>query len=121
MYAAILSANPTLIEPIQEVFINTPQPMMGAATRVIQGRRGQILDMSSEGDLSIIKSKAPVAELFGFSGDIRSATEGRAMWSTEFAGFERVPQNLVSEIIREIRQRKGLKAEVPRASDYLPK
>ncbi|MHC1573220.1 MAG: elongation factor EF-2 [Candidatus Syntropharchaeales archaeon] len=121
MYAAILSANPTLIEPIQEVYISTPQQMMGAATRVIQGRRGQILDMSSEGDLSIIKSKAPVAELFGFSGDIRSATEGRAMWSTEFAGFERVPQNLVADIIKEIRKRKGLKAEVPRASDYLPK
>ncbi|MCW7076362.1 MAG: elongation factor EF-2 [Candidatus Syntrophoarchaeum sp.] len=121
MYAAILSANPTLIEPIQEVYISTPQQMMGAATRVIQGRRGQILDMSSEGDLSIIKSKAPVAELFGFSGDIRSATEGRALWSTEFAGFERVPQNLVADIIKEIRKRKGLKAEVPRASDYLPK
>ncbi len=121
MYAALLSAKPTLIEPLQEVYISTPQQMMGSATRVIQGRRGQILDMSSEGDLSVIKSSAPVAELFGFSGDIRSATEGRAMWSTEFAGFERVPQNLVSGIIREIRQRKGLKAEVPKATDYASK
>ncbi|HDM36217.1 MAG TPA: elongation factor EF-2, partial [Candidatus Syntrophoarchaeum butanivorans] len=121
LYAAILSANPTLIEPMQEVFINTPQAMMGSATRVIQGRRGQILDISSEGDLTMIKAKAPVAELFGFAGDIRSATEGRALWSTEFAGFERVPQNLVPEIIRAIRQRKGLKPEPPKASDYLPR
>ncbi|MCZ7402173.1 MAG: elongation factor EF-2, partial [Candidatus Methanoperedens sp.] len=78
--AAMLMAGATLLEPFQKVFIQVPQDQMGGAMREMQGRRGQILDMKTEGDLTIIESKAPVAQLFGFSGDIRSATEGRAMW-----------------------------------------
>ena len=92
---------------------------MGGAAKEIQGRRGIILDMKSEGDLTIIESRAPVAELFGFAGDIRSATEGRAMWSTEFNGFETVPGSLAPEIVAKIRERKGLKKELPKASDFL--
>jgi elongation factor 2 len=92
---------------------------MGGATKEIQGRRGIIMDMHSEGDTTIIEAKAPVAALFGFAGDIRSATEGRAMWSTEFAGFEPLPANLLNEIVGSIRQRKGLKKEIPQASDFL--
>ncbi len=69
--------------------------------------------------MTIIESKAPVAELFGFAGDIRSATEGRAMWSTEFAGFETLPNSLLKEIVTQIRQRKGLKLEIPKPSDFI--
>ena len=87
--------------------------------REMQGRRGSILDMQSEGDMTIIESKAPVAQLFGFSGDIRSATEGRAMWSTEFVGFEPIPGNMLNEIVMAIRQRKGLKLELPKPSDFI--
>ena len=75
--------------------------------------------MSQEGDMTLIESKAPVAELFGFAGDIRSATEGRALWSTEFAGFEILPAGLLKEIVMQIRQRKGLKAELPKPSDFI--
>ena len=117
--AAMLMAGATLLEPFQKVFIQVPQDQMGGAMREMQGRRGQILDMKSEGDLTIIESKAPVAQLFGFSGDIRSATEGRAMWSTEFMGFEPIPNNMLTEIVTAIRQRKGLKLELPKASDFL--
>jgi elongation factor 2 len=117
--AAMLMAGATLLEPFQKVFIQVPQDQMGGAMREMQGRRGQILDMKTEGDLTIIETKAPVAQLFGFSGDIRSATEGRAMWSTEFLGFEPIPANMLTEIVTGIRQRKGLKLELPKASDFL--
>jgi elongation factor 2 len=75
--------------------------------------------MNSEGDTITVVGKAPVAELFGFAGDIRSATEGRAMWSTEFAGFELVPQGMVKEVVTAIRKRKGLKEQMPTPADYL--
>lgn len=117
--AAMLMAEDSLLEPYQKVFIQVPQNNMGGATKEIQGRRGSIIDMQSEGDLTIIESRAPVAELFGFAGDIRSATEGRAMWSTEFGGFETVPSNLAVEVVAKIRERKGLKKELPKASDFL--
>ncbi|MDY9923688.1 elongation factor EF-2 [Methanobacterium sp.] len=117
VYGAIMMAEPALLEPIQKVFINTPQDYMGSATREIQNRRGQIIDMSQEGDMSTVESTVPVAEMFGFAGDIRSATEGRCLWSTESAGFERLPRELQNTIIREIRQRKGL-SDQPYGPDH---
>jgi elongation factor 2 len=117
--AGMLMANDSLLEPMQNIQITVPQDHMGSATGQIQGRRGQVYDMQSEGDTITIIGKAPVAELFGFAGDVRSATEGRAMWSTEFAGFETVPQNTLNDVVREIRKRKGLKEQIPRPDDYL--
>ena len=117
--AGMLMAGDTLLEPIQRLQITVPQEYMGAATAQIQGRRGQVQNMDSEGDTITVIGNAPVAELFGFSGDVRSATEGRAMWSTEFAGFEIVPTNLLNEVVRAIRRRKGLKDQIPRPDDYL--
>ena len=119
IYGSMMLADPTLLEPMQKVFINTPQDYMGSCTREIQNRRGQIVDMKQEGDMVDIESKVPVAEMFGFAGDIRSAAEGRCLWSTEMAGFERLPRELQSQIIREIRQRKGLSDEPYPASHYL--
>lgn len=75
--------------------------------------------MTQEGDVTDIESKAPVAELFGFAGDLRSATEGRALWSTEFVGFEPLPRNLLPEIVKQIRTRKGLKPGIPKPSDFV--
>jgi elongation factor 2 len=108
VYGAIMMAQPTLLEPVQKVFINVPQDYMGSSTREIQNRRGQIIDMAQEGDMVTVESKVPVAEMFGFAGDIRSAAEGRCLWSTENSGFERLPNELQKTIIREIRDRKGL-------------
>nr|WP_320162477.1 elongation factor EF-2 [uncultured Methanoregula sp.] len=115
----LLLAGDSLLEPVQKIQITVPMDQMGAATSQIQGRRGQVFDMTSEGDTITVAGKAPVAELFGFAGDIRSATEGRAMWNTEFAGFELVPNNMVKEVVVAIRKRKGLKEQMPTPSDYL--
>jgi elongation factor 2 len=119
MQAGILMAEPVLMEPFQNVYIQVPQDQMGGAMSEIQGRRGVILSMDSQGDLIILKAKMPVAQMFGFAGAIRSATEGRALWSTEFAGFEPLPGSLMLETVKQIRTRKGLKAEMPKPSDYL--
>jgi len=115
----MLVAGDSLLEPVQKIQITVPMDQMGAATSQIQGRRGQVFDMTSEGDTITVVGKAPVAELFGFAGDIRSATEGRAMWNTEFAGFELVPNNMVKDVVLSIRKRKGLKEVLPTPSDYL--
>jgi elongation factor 2 len=119
MQAGILMAEPVLLEPFQNVYIQVPQDQMGGAMSEIQGRRGVILSMESQGDLIVLKAKMPVAQMFGFAGAIRSATEGRALWSTEFAGFEPLPASLMLETVKQIRTRKGLKAEMPKPSDYL--
>ena len=117
--AAILLGKATFLEPVQEVYINIPQNLLGNVTKELQGRRGQILDIKTEGEMVSLQAEAPVAEMIGFAGDIRSATEGRALWSTEFAGFRPIPQNLFGEKVMQVRKRKGLKLEIPRASDLV--
>jgi len=119
IFAAILQAQPTLLEPYQKLFITVPQDMLGNVTREIQGRRGQIIEMRTEGDMVTVIAKAPVKEMFGFAGSIRSATSGKAIWSTEHAGFEQVPQGLLENFILEVRKRKGLKLEIPKAEDFI--
>ncbi|MCS3900478.1 elongation factor EF-2 [Methanococcus voltae] len=108
---AITQAKPVLLEPMQKVYINTPQDYMGDGMKEINNRRGQIVDMEQEGDMSIIKGSVPVAEMFGFAGAIRGATQGRCLWSVEFSGFEKVPTELQPKIVQQIRSRKGLKTE----------
>ncbi len=115
IHSAMMDADATMLEPMQKVYINTPQETMGGASREVQSRRGKIEDMSQQGDLTEINGKAPVAEMFGFAGDLRSATEGRAMWSTEPADFEEVPGNIRKDLIKQIRERKGLKVETPKS------
>ncbi|AAM01894.1 Translation elongation and release factor (GTPase), contains an intein [Methanopyrus kandleri AV19] len=119
IYGGMLLADTHLLEPMQYIYVTVPQDYMGAVTKEIQGRRGTIEEIQQEGDTVIIKGKAPVAEMFGFANDIRSATEGRAIWTTEHAGYERVPEELEEQIIREIRERKGLKPEPPKPEDYI--
>ncbi|MBN1762017.1 MAG: elongation factor EF-2 [Methanomicrobia archaeon] len=119
LLAAILLANATFLEPVQNVYISIPQNLLGNVTREVQGRRGQILDIKTEGDMVTLKAETPVAEMFGFAGDIRSATEGRALWSTEFAGFKPIPPNLFGEKVMDVRKRKGMKAEMPKPSDFV--
>src|SRR5438552_1259490 len=111
IYGAIVQGGRILLEPIQKVFINVPQDFMGSAIGEIQSRRGVIEDITQEGEITVIHARAPVAEMFGFASAIRSATQGRALWSTENAGFEPVPTNLLGEVVRGIRTRKGLAPE----------
>ncbi|HEC76578.1 MAG TPA: elongation factor EF-2 [Thermoplasmatales archaeon] len=118
IYGAMTLAEPILLEPIQKVFISVPHELMGNVTREMTQRRGTILDIKNEGDMSIILAKAPVAEMFGFASAIRSATGGRVLWSTENMGFEPLPDFLQDEITRKIRERKGLKPEPYTADHY---
>jgi elongation factor 2 len=119
IFAAMLQASPALLEPYQKVFISVPQDMLGSVNREIQGRRGQILEMNTEGDMVTIVAKAPVKEMFGFAGDIRSATAGKAIWSTEVSGFELVPSGMFNDFVMEVRKRKGLKLEIPKPEDFI--
>jgi len=118
IYGAMCQAGRILLEPKQKVFIDVPSDIMGSASVQIQQRRGEILDMNQKGPNTKLEAKTPVAEMFGFSGDIRSATGGKALWSTEHAGFEQVPTNMLLEVVKEIRERKGLKAEPFNESHY---
>jgi elongation factor 2 len=118
MYGAMCQAGRVLYEPIQNVFINVPEDMMGNAIREIQQRRGIIEDMKQEGDMTTVQGKCPVAEMFGFAASIRSATSGRALWSTENSGFEEMPREVVDKTVPKIRERKGLKPEPYDASYY---
>ncbi|USS41549.1 elongation factor EF-2 [Thermococcus aggregans] len=120
IHCAMMKAGPVLYEPYQKVIINVPYEYMGAVSREITQRRGQLIDMRQEGEVMIIIAEAPVAEMFGFAGAIRGATSGRALWSTEHAGFKRVPNELAINIIRQIRQRKGLDPNPPTEKDVCP-
>ena len=119
LFGSTLLARDSLFEPMMKLWVQAPHEYMGAITREIQGRRGQIIDMNQEGELINIESKVPVSEMFGFSGEIRSATEGRALWSTEVTGFEMLPESMQNETVIGIRKRKGLKAEIPHADHWL--
>jgi elongation factor 2 len=118
IYGAMCLAGRVLLEPLQKVTVNTPQDVLAGATRELQRRRGEILDMTAVGDLQTIVAKVPVAEMFGFASDIRSATAGKVLWATESMGYEVLPQELQAPVVAEIRQRRGLKPEPYDASYY---
>ncbi len=119
VHRSLIDAQVKLMEPMQDVRIDVPNDHMGAASGEIQGRRGRVDDMYQEGDLMVVEGIAPVEEMIGFSSDIRSATEGRAAWNTENAGFEVMSDSLQRETIMEIRERKGMKLELPQSIDYI--
>ncbi len=117
IYACMLQADPILLEPKQTLFITVPQDFMGAASKELGARRTQINDMKTEGDQTIIIGKAPVKELIGFSAAIRGATQGRAIWTAEYAGYELLPRELQHKTIVDIRKRKGMDPE-PKKAEY---
>ncbi|KYK29547.1 elongation factor EF-2 [Thermoplasmatales archaeon SG8-52-1] len=119
IYGSITVSEPILLEPIQKVFISTPQDLMGDASRELNQRRAVVRDMITEKDMVNIDAKAPVAEMFGFASAIRSATGGRVLWNTENLGFEPLPRQLQTDIVKNIRERKGLKPEPFPASYYM--
>ncbi|MDG6224313.1 MAG: elongation factor EF-2 [Candidatus Thermoplasmatota archaeon] len=118
IYGAMVEAGTSLLEPRVKLFITAPQDLLGPINRELNSRRCTIEDMPMEGDQVTVVSKAPVAELFGFAGAIRGATQGRALWTTEFQGFELIPREMLDSITREIRTRKGLKPDPPTADYY---
>jgi elongation factor 2 len=118
IYGAICNAERVLLEPMQKVYINVLQDLMGDALREMQSRRSVIEEINQEpGGAAVIVAKAPVADMFGFASAIRGATQGRALWSTENAGFVRMPPEIQDKVVAEIRKRKGLNP-VPYDANY---
>ncbi len=113
IYACMLLADPILLEPKQKVTINTPQEYSGNVISLIQGKRGQLLDMQQDGEYANIIVKMPVAEMFGFASELRSATQGKAIPYQEYAGYEPLPKELFKKVVLQIRKRKGEREEIP--------
>jgi elongation factor 2 len=97
-----------MLEPLQIHVIEAPDKFMGAVTKIVGSKRGQMIDIKQEGSLVQIKAKLPVAEMIGWSNDLRSATEGRGTSSLVDQLFEKTPASIQAEVIRKIRSRKGL-------------
>jgi elongation factor 2 len=116
-YACMLSADPVLFEPKQKLTITVAESFMGAVSKELGSRRAQINEMRTEGDTSIIIAKAPVKELIGFSQSIRSATQGRAIWTAEYSGYEMLPREMQKEVIKQVRTRKGMDPE-PKPAEF---
>jgi len=119
IYAGMLKTGVILQEPKMKILIQVPHEYSGAVITLIQGKRGQLLDMQQEEELSTITVKMPVAEMFGFSNELRGATQGRAVWYQEYAGYEPLPKSMLDKVVRQIRERKGEKPEPPSVSYYL--
>jgi len=109
MRMSINSAKPILLEPLQTLLIEGPLEHMGDLTKLIQSKRGQVIDIQQGAGHVTIKTKMPVAEMIGIASDVRSSTEGRGTFSMIDQSFEKIPPNLQSEVVRDIRKRKGLK------------
>ena len=120
IYAGMLTAGVTLLEPKQDFTINIPQEYMSNVITFIQGRRGQVSNITQDREQVSIIAKMPVAEtLKGFSNDLRGLTQGRAIWYTAFAGYERLSPDLQSRVVREIRERKGQNPEPPTPAQFM--
>lgn len=105
---AMKKASPILLEPLQIHVIEMPDKFMGAVTKLVSSKRGQMLNVTQEGSNVEMEAKIPVAEMIGWSSDLRSATEGRGTSALKDQLFERIPAALQDEVIRKIRERKGL-------------
>lgn len=87
-----------------------PGEYMGSVTKLVGGKRGQMLDMKQEEDSAEITAKIPVAEMIGWSNDLRSTTEGKGTSSILDQTFEKIPPAIQDGVIKKIRERKGLEA-----------
>jgi elongation factor 2 len=105
---AMKTAASTILEPLQIHVIEMPDKFMGAITKIVGSKRGQMLDMRQEGVNAEMEAKLPVAEMMGWSSDLRSATEGRGTSSLKDQLFEKIPASIQADVIKKIRDRKGL-------------
>lgn len=108
MYNSMKKGGAAMFEPVQTHMIEAPVDFMGAVTQLVGSKRGVLIDVQQEGNDTVIKAKIPVAEMIGWSNDLRSSTEGRGVSSLMDQEFQKLPGELQIEVIRKIRQRKGL-------------
>jgi elongation factor 2 len=108
---AMIKSKPYILEPKQIIRIDVPAEHMGGASKEISNRRGQILEMKEERGVSIIKTKIPVADMFGFNSALKSATGGTGFFWLIDIVYEPLPKELEERVINQIKQRKGIKEE----------
>ncbi|MFH0701569.1 MAG: elongation factor EF-2 [Candidatus Woesearchaeota archaeon] len=105
---AMMQAGPIMFEPLQVTRIEAPHEYLGEVSKLVTSKRGQLLDVQQEGDQTIVIAKLPVAEMIGWSSDLRSATAGRGVSSLVDQSFERIPYELAEKVRGDIIRRKGL-------------
>ena len=97
---AFLNAKPKLLEPIQELTVKVPEDMVGSVMTDLQSRRSIILGIDSDNQFQILKATVPQSELYGYSTDLRSLTQGKATFSSNFNSFKAVPQNIQETLVK---------------------
>ncbi|MBW6468203.1 MAG: elongation factor G [Coriobacteriia bacterium] len=95
-------ATPKLLEPMMAVEVVTPDEFMGDVMGDLSSRRGHIEGMEARGNAQVIRSKVPLSEMFGYSTDLRSRTQGRAVYSMQFHAYEPVPKSVADEIVAKV-------------------
>jgi elongation factor G len=100
---AARKADPALLEPIMAVEVRTPEDYMGDVIGDLNSRRGQIRSMTDAVGVKVIDSLVPLSEMFGYVGDLRSRTQGRAVYTMTFDSYAEVPRNVAEEIIAKTR------------------
>ncbi|MCU9986830.1 elongation factor G [Mobiluncus curtisii] len=92
-------ANPVILEPIMDVEVRTPEEYMGDVIGDLNSRRGNIASMNDGQGVKVIRAKVPLSEMFGYIGDLRSKTQGRAVFTMQFDSYAEVPRSVSEEII----------------------
>ena len=100
---AVRKADPVLLEPMMSVEVRTPEDYMGDVIGDINSRRGQIQAMEDVSGAKVVRGLVPLSEMFGYVGDLRSKTQGRASYSMEFNSYAEVPKAVAEEIIKKTR------------------
>jgi elongation factor G len=100
---AAAMANPVLLEPVMAVEVRTPDDYMGEVIGDLNSRRGQIQAMEERSGIRVVKATVPLSEMFGYVGDLRSRTQGRADYSMQFDSYAEVPPSIAKEIIAKAR------------------
>ena len=101
MREALRRAGSVLLEPVMSVEVVTPGDFLGEILSDLSSRRSQINNMEGQGDTQMVSAYTPLAEMFGYATDLRSITQGRASYTMEFDHYQRVPDNIVQEVVRE--------------------
>jgi elongation factor G len=92
-------AQPIILEPVMEVEVVSPSDFLGDVIGDLSSRRGKIGGMTQRGDAQVVAADVPLAEMFGYSTQLRSMTQGRAVYSMQFDHYEEVPKSIAEEII----------------------
>jgi elongation factor G len=96
-------AHPVLLEPIMGVEVVTPDEYMGDVIGDLSSRRGRIEGMEARGNTQVVRAHVPLSEMFGYSTDLRSRTQGRATYTMQFDSYQQVPEGIASDIVKRVR------------------